>query len=130
MSAQSTLRVFLSLWVGCCQERHIVPPPPPQRWASVLLAVAQRLWQRFPLALGKQQYGQHGQQGQRGIDYMVEEVAVVVPQVHERRAEASYAAQGEDGAHTTASAQTRKSEQTFNKGFYKIVLPLKNTLNS
>lgn len=96
----------LGLWVGCGQQRHIVPPPPAQWGAFVLLPVSQRLGQRLPLALGKQQDGQHGQQSQGGVDNVVQEVAVVVPQIHERGAQAAHAAQGQHGTHATTSVDT------------------------
>lgn len=95
----------LGLRVGCRKQRHVVPPPPAQRGASVLLPVGQRLRQRLPLAFWQQQDGQHGQQGQRRVDHVVQEVAVVVPQVHERGTEAAYAAQGEHDANTAAPAK-------------------------
>lgn len=94
----------LCLRVGRGQERDVVPPPPAQRGAAVLLPVSQRLGQRLPLALGQQQDGEHGQQCQRRVDHVVQEVAVVVPQVHEGRAEAAHAAQGQHRAHPAAPA--------------------------
>lgn len=97
---------ILGLWVGGRQQRHIVPSPPAQRGASVLLTVGQRLGQWLPLALGQQQDGQHGQQSQRGVDDVVQEVAVVVSQVHERGAETAHAAQSEHGSYTAPSAHT------------------------
>lgn len=105
-AAEWTTGSPLGLGVGRGQQGHIVPPPPAQRGAPVLLPVGQRLGQRLPLALRQQQDGEHGQQGQGGVDHVVQEVAVVVPQVHERRAEAPHAAQGQYCAHSTAPADT------------------------
>ncbi len=109
---QSLIKILLTVrnWGGLRvrrgQQRHIVSPPPAQRGASVLLPISQRLGQRLPLALGQQQDRQHGQQGQRGVDHMVQEVTVVVPQVHEWGAEAAHTAQGEHCAHTGSSVDT------------------------
>lgn len=108
LSTVHSFRSPLGLWVGSGQQRHIVPPPPSQWGASVLLPIGQRLGQRLPLALGQQQDGQHGQQCQRRVDHVVQEVTVVVPQVHERGAEAAHAAQREHCSYTSAPVDTRQ----------------------
>lgn len=102
-------RGLLGLWIGRGEQRHVIPPPPAQRGPPVLLPVGQRLGQRLPLALGQQQDGQHSQQGQRRVDHVVQEVAIVVPQVHEWGAESAHAAQGEHSAHTSAPVHTQTS---------------------
>lgn len=88
------------------QQRHIVPPPPAQRRPPVLLPVGQRLGQRLPFALGQEQDGEHGQQCQRGVDDVMQEVAVVVSQVHDGRAQAAHATQSQDDADAAAPANT------------------------
>lgn len=113
ISNPTLFRGPLGLWVGRGQQRHIVPPPPAQRGASVLLPVGQRLGQRLPLALRQQQDGQHSQQGKRGVDHVVQEVAIMVSQVNERGAEAAHAAQGEHSAHTAAPADTAPLQILF-----------------
>ncbi|KAG9347858.1 hypothetical protein JZ751_003874 [Albula glossodonta] len=74
------------LWrMAVAEERgrgHVVPPPAAQWGASVLLPISQCLGEGLPLALGQKQDGQHGQQGQGRVNHMVEEVAIVIPQVH------------------------------------------------
>ena len=99
----------LGLRVGCGQQGHVVSSPPAQRGAPVLLAVGQRLGKGLPLALWQQQDREHGQQGQGGVDHVVQEVAVVVAQVHERGAEAANTAQSQHCTNACAPGGRHKT---------------------
>lgn len=72
----------LGLWIGCSEKRNVIPPPPDQRRTSVLFSVGQCLWKGFPFALWKQKDGENGQQSQRRVDHVMQEVAVVITQIH------------------------------------------------
>lgn len=99
----------LGLWIWCGKQRNVVPPLPAQRRAPVLLTISQCLWQGLPFALWEQQNGQNSQQGKRRVDYMVQEVAVVVAQVHQRRAKPTHAAKSQDSTHPTSPGKTKEN---------------------
>ncbi len=97
----------LGLWVWRSQKRNVIPTSSDQRRTAVLFSIHQRLWKGFAFALREKQDGENRQQGQRRVDHMVQKVAVVITQIHERRTEAAHATQSHDRSHTTPSVDTR-----------------------
>ncbi len=97
----------LGLWVWRSQKRNVIPTSSDQRRTAVLFSIHQRLWKGFAFALREKQDGENRQQGQRRVDHMVQKVAVVITQIHERRTEAAHATQSHDRSHTTSSVDTR-----------------------
>lgn len=97
----------LGLWIGSSEKRNVIPPPSDQRRTSVLFSVGQCLWKGFPLALWKQQDGKNRQQSQRRVDHVMQEVAVVITQIHQRRTQSAHATQSHDSSHPTSPADTR-----------------------
>lgn len=99
----------LGFWIWCGKQRNVVPPLPAQWRAPVLLTISQCLWQGLPFAFWEQQDGQNSQQGKRRVDYMVQEVAVVVAQVHQRRAKPTHAAKSQDSTHPTSPGKAKEN---------------------
>lgn len=98
----------LGLWVWSGQKRNVISPVPDQRWPPVLFSVRQSLWKGFAFAFWEEQDGEDSQQGERRVNHMVQKVAVVVTQIHKRRAESTHATQSHYGSNTTSSVDTTR----------------------
>lgn len=73
------------------------------------LPVGQALGQGLPPRLGQQQQADDAQQGAAGEDHVVQEVALLVVQLHDGRREHPEASAGQDQAQTSAPAHTAQT---------------------
>lgn len=79
-----------------------------ERRTPLPLSVFQRVRQRFVFALWQQHDAQDGENSEGGEDHVMQEIAAVILQLHQRRRSHSHAAGGHDQTQSPATERERQ----------------------